>query len=136
VQQLQLTRCSNPALLHRLKQLRSLDCGFLVCSLEQLQAAVAAIGPSLTELDMHVEAPLDGQLLSQRVTGLPMLPLTGLSLCDPVSIAQLGQWTGLTSLKLRLHEVPAGLVGERKHLTVLQSLMITNCCPCSGPYML
>jgi hypothetical protein len=100
VQQLKLVWCSNPAPLHHLTCLRSLTCRVTKCSLQQLQAAVAAIGPSLTSLDMRAGADLARALLSQRVSG-PSLPLTGLTVgSEQTPVAHLGQWTGLTRLAL------------------------------------
>jgi hypothetical protein len=128
VQHLQLALCNNPAPLHHLTRLRMLDCGFTSCSLEQLQAAVAAIGPSLTSLEMWAHDNLRPALLSQRVSG-PSLPLTGLTVNgvtgEQISVAHLGQWSGLTRLHLQfVHvvETPQHLAHQLQQLTALREL--------------
>jgi hypothetical protein len=128
VQHLQVTWCTNPAVLHHLTRLRSLNWGYVECSLEQLQAAVVAIGPSLTTLDLRAGGDLAGALLSQRVSG-PSLPLTGLTvdINAQTSVGHLGQWTGLTKLLLShgtLQETPQQVAQQLGQLTALRDLVL------------
>jgi hypothetical protein len=116
--------------LHPLTRLQSLRSARYSASLEQLQAAVAAIGPSLTALDVTVsDYDVDGRdLLSQRIAGPPILPLTGLSVRGWYggSLAHLGQWTGLQRLSLAVAgncDVPQ-LAAQLAQLTALQELEV------------
>jgi hypothetical protein len=130
VQHLQVAWRSNPAVLHHLTRLRSLNWGYVECSLEQLHAAVSAIGPSLTSLDMRACADLDRALLSQRVSG-PSLPLTGLTVSlESTSATHLGQWTGLTRLSLHVvyQETPQQVAQQLQQLTALRELVLCVSC--------
>jgi hypothetical protein len=69
-------------------------------------------------------------LLSQRVSG-PSLPLTGLRLehCGSASLANLGQWAGLTRLHLQfVHvvETPQHLAHQLQQLTALRELELAR----------
>jgi hypothetical protein len=135
VQQLQLTYCDNPGLLHALTRLQSLTCG-MSCSLEQLQAAVVAIGPSLTALNVGVRlnSGFGPALLSWRVSG-PSVPLTGLTVgLESTSVGHLGQWKGLTRLSLsRIGQTETAaaaaaslqqLAQQLQHLMALRELVL------------
>jgi hypothetical protein len=131
VEDLRLVSCDNSTPLQHLTRLRSLRFLRTDCTLEQLQAAVTAIGPSLTALDVWAVGDLGRALLSQRVSN-PSLPLTGLNAGRyydnmQTSVAHLGQWTGLTRLSLvyvEPTETPQQLAQQLQQLTALHKLAL------------